>query len=396
MQKLGPGLIKLVILLAFSILGNSFASSNTSELGASLNFPPSLNKFRILNQKLEFHLIDENSLRLGHQLLSNSGMKLEIIKSGSSDILRFTGPKQFMKSSQIILRDPSGKAIWKKEVAGLKMQTKKLPSPQPEIRNDIRIYEESDDVDSLLSLASESVFFNFCLFHENETRRFNICSSDYNASKDGDHWQLKSVKSTEKENRFIVNGVEVGSEGEIQFSKEITNLSLTAKLVSGLLVEVKTREVPLVLKDYEYQVGKPELTLKVRENSSDPLAEETREWQSKIQLAKPFFYIEAENQISLKQEIVIEGDLLADSERPRVLFPQNKTYDSVLELDFEKKSTNNFRPLKKTDSIKIEGDQAIWSMRNLKVNKINVNQIELQKPGAKHPFIGSYQGFPRK
>lgn len=379
---------RVIIVLVSTFMKGIFAFGAS---GSTLNFQPSLNKFRVLNQKLEFHLIDEDSLRLGHQLLTNSGMKLELVGSRENPVIRFTGPKQFMKSSQIIIRDPSGKALWKKEALGLKMQTKKVPTSFEGVRNDLRIYEEVDDATTVLALASESVFFNFCLFHENETRRFNICSADYNVSKVEEGWVLKNVKGNEQENRFMVNGVEVGSEGEIQFSKEITSLSLSAKLLSGLLVEIKTREVPLTLVDYEYQQDKPFLNLRVRENTADSFADETREWQSKIQLKKPFFYIEAENQISLKQEIVIEGGLLADNEKPKIIFPQGKTYSSTVNLEIENSESDILRPLNKGDLIQSAKGFSIWTIKNLKQNQLSNRRVELKNAKGKHPFVGSFE-----
>jgi hypothetical protein len=335
-------------------------------------------------------MIDEESIRLGHLLLTNSGMKLEIDGNAEKRVLRFIGPKQFMKSSQLVLRDPSGRALWKKDLTGIKMQSKKIPTKIEGVRNEIRILEESEDAESILASLSETVFFNYCLFHENEMRRFNICSTDYNlTSKDGD-WQLKPVKSNEEENRFMVNGVEVGSEGEIQFSKEITSLSLSAKLLSGLLVEIKTREVPITLVDYEYIPDKSIIKLRVRENVADPLYDEGREWVPEIQLKKPFFYIEAENQISLKQELVVEGELLSEFEKPKFRFPQDKTYSATVYIELAKKEGDAFKALSKGDIVINKTTSSVWQIKNLKPTLNTPHLIEFRPSSTKNVFVGSY------
>jgi hypothetical protein len=121
------------------------------------------------------------------------------------------------------------------------------------------------------------------------------------------------------------------------------------------------------------------------------MSEDTREWQSKIQLSKPFFYIEAENQISLKQEIVIEGDLLADQEKPKIRFAQNKTYASSIDLEIEKVPRDVLKALKKGDTVTQTAGSAIWTIKKLKQNQLSSRQIEVKRPEGKHPFVGSYE-----
>jgi hypothetical protein len=363
-------------------------SNSLGDMKSALFFQPSLNKFRILNQKLDFNIVGHDSIRLGNLLLSNSNMKLEIAGTIKDPIIRFIGPKQFMNSSQILIRDPNGKVLWKKEVLGLNMQTKLISKNTDEIRNEARIYEEIEDAESVLTELSQSSFFNFCLFHEDKIRRFNICSSDYSVSQEQGVWILKVIKSKESENKFLINGAEVGEEGQIQFSKDMTSLSLSVKLLSGLLVEIKTREIPLTFVDYEYIIDKPYLSLWYRENSKELKNVEN---QAQVELARPFFYIESENQIPLKQELVIDGELLAESEKPRVKFSQLKTYALNMELEIEAKSGSILKALTKGDSLKKRESGSVWKIKNSKYLDSNVHLLEFKRSLEGKPFIASYE-----
>jgi hypothetical protein len=383
-----------ICILSFT---NVFLNAVEAKQGGAIYFPPLKNKIKVLDQKLDFHLIDDESIRLGNLFLHKAGLTMELVKTNDNDyLLRFKGPSKFMQSSQIILRDPNGRAAWKRDLKGETMQTQKGEQKIEGLINELRVYEQKADIENILSDLSEPVFFNYCLFNENETSRFNICSPDYRLVNDGRQWTLSQIKSKEIESKFIINGMEVGTEGQIQFSKEITSIAFTAKLLSGFLVEIKTREIPISLIDYEYQDESEFLLLKVRQGSAEETDSKKQEWVSKVHINRPFFYIEAENQLALKQELYIDSKLFEQQSRPKLVFAQPKTYNSSAEIDLKVKPNYALKALSKADKIEKAGETFTWKLGALKpgLNKPHYVEVNTDK---KLSFQGAYdvvRGLP--
>ncbi len=387
------------VLFLITIMGLSFAHAvNTGEL----YFPAEHNGTSLLNQKFEFHIKSKDTIQLGNLLINTNDIQMNLIfnKEEKEYQLEFKGPSQFLKNSTIIIRDPSGRSLWQKKVPRSKdlttIKDKNLPE---EIINEVSSFTLSSGVDDLLEQASGSIFVNYCSYFEDPLHKINICSPDYKFTQINDNeWKQETLPSSNKDPIIQVNGIEVNEIGQIQLSNEIPVIQFSARLSSGMLIEIRTGVIPIELLDlifldsdnnsiYEKQPDFVKLTL--REKQTSEIFVEKNIWESKVNLKIPFLYIQADNQVPLKQELKFNSELPSIKERPTVVQDIQKTYDNYVDIELNN-IKGSIRTLTPKDNTFRKKSSWYWSLKNLVTNKSTPHLIELRTKNDKK-FVGAYE-----
>lgn len=354
-----------------------------------LYFKPEKNGFRFLNQKLSFQMVNHESFRLGTTTISRAGMRLELVKSENSLNLRFIGPKKFMESALLLLRDPNGKVLWKKSLQKeLPSEPLKLQSPAKS-SEDLLIIDEKNDVEETLTTLTNSIFFKFCLLRESELRRLTVCSEDYKVKNEADTWTLNALPQNVPENNITINGVEVDGDTELDLTKDFV-ATLSAKLASGLLIEARVRAIPVDILDYDYQLNNNILKFYGRQYELGRNKKIFTELTKDVPISDPSFYLDDENSVSLQQIVVKDGQWLASEERPRVVYSPAKTYSGVIDLPLDLKSGFSAKAMNASDGVKTTETSTVWSVRKLKPMALSSRQIELRRNKPASSFIASY------
>ncbi len=377
-------LCSIALALTFSLSVGS-ASDDLSKPDKELYLLASDNQVKLLSQKLEYSVLNTNSIQLGNLLISTNNMKL-IQKDQSTVIIE--GPLQFLVGGTLILKDPHGRAVWSttiKDVSEL-MLVPTNSSTTTNLRTESAQFE-LPSFTALIDRLTQSSFFTFCIFTETKTNRIQICTPNYSIQQDQENWSLSVLESTNKDNLVIVNGTEVNDHGIIQFDQNIKTVSLAAKLASGLSVEVKTDYIDLDLLDIFFDEPQSLVHLKLREKTKE---KKVYPWNAQIALKEPFLYIEAFGQVPLRQELSINKDELPlPSNRPNLLSSIDKTYASSLTLRFQNQPNIALRTKTKGDHITKTPPSTNWLINNLKYGLNKPHLISIQANQKK--FIGSYE-----
>jgi len=343
-------------------------------------------QLKFLAQKLEFSIPDKNSIQIGNLIISNSNMKLFI---DEKENLIAEGPLQLMVGSSIIIKDPLGKALWNHTIKNIseiqKFESHDVMANRKQ--NDSGRFQ-LDSIEKFRDKLELNSIFNYCIFNENKTNRFQICTPSYVIEKRNGKWMLKNPETTKNENTVVVNGVEVNDHGIIQFDKSVQSVAIAINLITGLSLETKVLPIELEFLDLNYDETNDEIELKLREKTTDK--KNNLPWIAKVSLKNPSLYIEAFGQIPLRQELQINKSLLPkNKDRPRLEKSISKTYSSNITLTFKSQPNLKLKPATNGDSIKKEASKILWNINNLNSDSIKPHLIDIELNQIR--FIGAYE-----
>lgn len=373
----------LLFVLSFMVVYSSQSAPNSA---STLYFLATEDQVKLLDQKLEYHVLDKTSMQIGNMVISTNNVKLMI---DAKENLIAVGPQQLMIGSTLIIKDPLGKALWSRTInSAAELQEDLLKDLQTNKKNTETGKYILDKIEDFNEQLKSNSIFSFCIFNETKNNRIQICTPTYALTYNNRKWTLSIPETSKNENTVIVNGVEVNEHGIIQFDKTVQSVALAINLKSGLFVEIKAVPIDLEVLDLSYDETLDEVQLKLREKN--PETKNSLPWITKIQLKNPSLYIEAYGQIPLKQELRINKDLLPKSkERPNVEYNISKTYSSNVTLNFKAQPNFKLKPATKGDQTKKAGAKIEWRLNNIKTGLIKPHFLDIEWNQIK--FIGAYE-----
>lgn len=376
----------VTLLLFFLSFMGSHSSQSASNSSSPLYFLATEDQVKLLDQKLEYHVLDKTSVQIGNMVISTNNAKLMI---DAKENLIAVGPLQLMVGSTLIIKDPLGKALWSRTInSTADLQEDYIKDSNANKKNtEIGNYILDNIEDFNVQLKSNSIF-SFCIFNETKNNRIQICTPTYALNYNNRKWSLRNPETSKKENTVIVNGVEVNEYGIIQFDKTVQSVALAINLTTGLFVEIKAVPIDLEVLDLSYDETQDDVQLKLREKN--PEKKSSLPWITNISLKAPFLYIEAYGQIPLKQELRINKDLLPKSKaRPTLEYNISKTYSSSITLNFKAHQNLKLKPATKGDQTKKEGSKIEWRLNNITSGFIKPHFVDIEWNKIK--FIGAYE-----
>lgn len=374
-----------LLLFLLSFMGTHFSQSVASSI-STLYFLATEDQIKLLDQKLEYHVLDKTSIQIGNMIISNNNIKLMI---DAKENFVAVGPQQLMIGSTLIIKDPLGKALWSRRInSASELQEDLIKELQSSKNNTETGKFILDNVEGFNEQLKSNSIFSFCIYNESKNNRIQICTPTYALNYNNRKWSLRNPETSKKENTVIVNGVEVNEHGIIQFDKTVQSVAIAINLMSGLFVEIKAVPIDLEVLDLSYDETQDEVQLKLREKN--PETKNSLPWITKVPLKNPSLYIEAYGQIPLKQELRINKDLLPKSkERPTLEFNISKTYSSSIVLNFKTQPNLKIKPKTKGDKTRKAGSKIEWHLNNIKTGLIKPHFLDIEWNQIK--FIGAYE-----
>lgn len=116
----------LIFLLIVSI-GHPWLAQVHATPIETLYFSPKKNGFKVLNQKISFEILNNDTFHLGPFFFSKSSMTFEITGALSEPGLRFVGPLRFMQNSKLLIKDHTGKPLWQRDLKNIKIESRPTP-----------------------------------------------------------------------------------------------------------------------------------------------------------------------------------------------------------------------------------------------------------------------------
>lgn len=371
----------------FKILFLLPAISQATEMG-NIYFPADKNGARLLSQKLEYQVINDDSIKLGNLLVNTADVKIELSNtSDENPIFAFWGPAQLMRNSTLLIRDPTGRSIWTYKINNQELVENQ--NTDAKLRNNLAAFHLKTTDPQMVKNLSNAIFFNYCVFYEDSNHRYNLCSKDYRLEKSNKSWILNPITSTKKDFIIQVNGTEVGQEGLIQLSEKISTISFSSRLATGLLLEFRTRNIPIEIIDSRWESETDYAELIIREKNLSDKFNLKNSWSAKVPFAQSYFFLEGESQIPLKQEVFFDEKPPSEKVRPTLINHVFKTYSGSLSVDLKKAPETTIKAKTKGDTAKNRKAISNWDINNIKMDGSNTHYIEITNQNKK--YLASYE-----
>ncbi|MCE3010440.1 MAG: hypothetical protein LW875_07495 [Proteobacteria bacterium] len=288
--------------MGFFVFVTLFVSVHAWAQG-QLHFPIDRMPLRTLPQRFDYRLIDKDRFQIGNLTMDFSSFQFEIENTDSRPQLTITWPSALLKRGFVVVRDNSGKTIWK---TGL--DSDRLSSNERTSNLVIEKYPED-----LLSQLRQYPFFRVCILNEEGLTRVLACSKDMFLRNEAGRWTVVSRDSRRKESFIEINGRRVDPVGSVFLAKNDETLNLRSLLMSGAHLEIFTRKKEMNFFDVALDETKEVLLLKSTDTSPNddgptPTLSDGP-WQFELRLERPSLYFYSEGGIPLLQEFVINGKI---------------------------------------------------------------------------------------
>lgn len=343
-------------------------------------------QIKLLHQTMEFKVLDNDSIQVGNLILSAKNMR---VYKKDPDAIIFEAPQQFLVGGTLILKDPHGKAIWSQTIVDpseiVKGEETHSKETNAHLKSGLFYLQNSAEIEAQLAKNS---FFTFCLFSETKTNRVQVCTPNYSLKQTNDSWEPVMINSERKEHTLFVNGSEVGENGVIQFDQNIKTASLTALLISGLSVELRSDFIPLQLMDATFNQANSTVNFKAREKT--PGNKKSFPWEANVATSDSTLFVEAYGQVPLRQYLSINSQLIpTKAERPTLMTNNTKTYSSSMSVKFKGAEGLSFNTRTDGDAVDANGTDYEWTLNNLAIgyNKAHLLEIGINKK----KLLGSYE-----
>lgn len=373
--------------LFFLALGNltvPFANGmeKPTEKPAELFFPVEKNNIKVLPQRFEYQLLNKDQIQIGNFLIDARSIDFQILPldiQKNRFKLRFQWPAGLSDLDEIAIKDNSGKGIW----------FQKIQKDQVKLSEDkkIAIYETVTEVPSLVRLIQLYPFFKFCVHREEPLTKIYLCSKDLYLRKAQKNQIAIQPRDSFRPQSFVeINGQSVGNQGMIFLNSSSDFISMRALLLSGATLELDTRVKKVNFKDVYLSADGKQLIVKAQgAKPVDPEAVEyltgdaEDEWQTRLDIERPFTYLQGEGGLPLRQEFLIQGPVRPESVKVFIT-------SEVDLLTFQGDYDLNLKPAdglsiesadKKTRLAPLAGNEYKWTLLGLRNNQINRRYLKV-------------------
>jgi len=370
--------IPLILIFSLKLIAQELENKN------ALFFPLNKTDSQILPQMFEYQLIDKDQIRIGNIVMDARKVSLKMKPIGKEKVIfTFEWPAGLLTGGELVIKDNSGKMIWKKNII------------EQQATNNLITYQTTDiDLDTIKKIRMYP-FFRFCVHSDDQLTKMYLCSKELYFKKEKNKNFIAARDSLREESYVEINGHAVSESGSIFLQSSRDPISLRSKLLSGATLELDTR---LKLIDFKDLYLTTDQKIIIEASGTEPVIEnliltkKEDSWTAELNKDRPFLYVKGEGGIPMKQEFILGQNI-----RPEQLMipyrkkPNLKTYYSkeMVELTTEPDVTLETHD-KKTQIEKISDTEWRWTIDSLQKNK-NRSYLTVTKDSRK--FIAAHDIF---
>lgn len=359
--------LTLLILISANLLWAQLSFADPDQLF----FPVEKSQIRILPQRFEYQLIDANRFQVGNLLIQATDIGIRI-SNNKNQKFTFFWPLELLDFGDIVIKDSSGKAIWRRSVSKAQVQVRSSSSGTKLATTEL----SAADGEDLFRLIQRSPFFRFCALRENPQTKIFFCSKDLYLVRKGSLIGLQARDSLRPDSFVEINGKLVERQGFIFLNSSKDPLSLRALMLSGSTIEIDTRMKDVNFQDVVLSNDEKSLIVsaKNKELPGTQLDETSVAWKSTLDVERPSLYLKGEGNIPLKQEFLIEGPIRKESIKVDISGPAPEvTSSSSITLNLK---SDSFLKLEsagdRQSSLQRTGNDTYqWTLKNLRRNETN-------------------------
>lgn len=347
------------------------------ETKTGLFFPLNKTDSQILPQMFEYQLVDKDQIRIGNIIMDARKMALKMKALGKEKVIfTFQWPAGLLKEGELVIKDNSGKMIWKKNI---------IENPTAD---HLASFETNDiDIETIKKMRMYP-FFRFCIHSDDQLTKMYLCSKELYFKKEKNKNFIAARDSLREDSYVEINGHAVSESGSIFLQSSRDPISLRSKLLSGATLELDTRLKLIDFKDL-YMTNDQKIIIEA--SGTEPVIEnlirtkKEDSWTAELNKDRPFLYVKGEGGIPMKQEFILGQNIRPEQLMvPYLKKPNLKTYSAkeVVQLTTEPDMT--LEPTdKKTQLEKISDTEWHWTIENLQKNK-NRSYLTVLKDSRKY------------
>jgi hypothetical protein len=346
-----------------------------------LFFPLDKTGSQMLPQRFEYQLLDKDKLLIGDVLVDASQILFSLGATRDNPKvfkLFFQWPAGLLSKGEVVIKDNSGKALWRKSIneKHLKILKQETSIHKQPVRADIAQFNTDGlDAETLVKLKFYP-FFHFCAQSEEQLTRVYVCSKELYFAKVNGRTIIQSRDSLKKESYMEINGNVVGDQGAVYLQSPADPVSMRTMLLSGATVEIDTRLRIIDFKDI-YRTSDNKVI--VRASGTEPVREDLilnkdqNSWTTELNKNRPMVYVKGEGGIPMRQEFILSKNIRPES--LKIPFSKDApayTYDDTETVFLKTEKNVSLNKIDRTSRLeKISDDEWRWEIRGLRKNSPN-------------------------
>jgi hypothetical protein len=305
-----------------------------------LPFNANLNNVRVLPQRFEYSLWDEDRLSVGNILIDSTQLTFQLSPSSTKKNrynVRFTWPGGLVKNGRLTIRDNSGKSIFsstfKKD--DITISKGNVMEDHENLRSEIATFSVNELGPEFIESMRHLPFLMFCVYRETELTKINICSKELYLSLQKGQITIRPRNLNKKNAQVEINGGKIGSQGVIYLNDSNETINFKSQTQSGSFLEMDIRTKDVDFNDIFQDGDNIVLTATGAEPVDEKIIKKISDttWSIRLPKDRPVIYLKGDGDFPLRQEINIRGPIPSSSNR---IYAERasiaKTYSSTLEV----------------------------------------------------------------
>jgi hypothetical protein len=386
----------MVFISIYSFIAKAATTPALKEYTHPVFFPPEKNSVRILPQKFEYSLIDQDHIRVGDVIVDANSTTINLKSEDNNFKFAFSWPAGLLNKGTVLVKSQTGKTIFKENINSKNIKIVNPQNHQEGIRDELAVVEFNEIKPDLIEDLKYMPFFNFCIFREDSNANVNLCSRDLYLSYAEETLKIKP-RDTERQDKpayVEINNKRVTEHGLIFLYNKTENISFKAQASSGTYLEISTLKEDLEFIDIvqgksfdkaiiQAQGPEPLGQHQIIENSSSA----TTGWRAVVDVERPFLYIRALGDIPLRQDMLIKEKLPQEKYRPLLKKTILRTYnaESVFYGQLKPNTSLNNIEDNSISETTASSDEFKWTVSQLEKRTLNKRYLTLTTSDG--PFV---------
>lgn len=352
----------ILIIFVVCILGEKAFSNN-------LMFPIERSSVKALPQRFEYQLLNANQFRVGDLTINANDIGMRLNTSGKDRKFLFFWPPDLLESSELVIKDSSGKSVWRKKLGKQQVVFKKGSRGNRLATFEMTLTEE----DKLFAELKRTPFIRFCAHQEAPQTKVYFCSKDLFLIKNQNGFAIQARNSRRPESFVEINGETVGNQGSIFLNSSLDSLSMRGLMLSGSTIEIDTRMKDVNFQDAVLSADGKTLIVTAKNREKDPLLRDQEVWTAQLNVDRPFLYLKGEGNIPLRQEFIVEGPVRKESVKVQITSTaKTATTSSSIDLDLRTPQNIELSSDDKMTELRKQSDGTYeWRLLGLRRNQVN-------------------------
>lgn len=378
------------------------------DLTKRIYFPAERNGAKILPQRFEYSLGENESFLIGDALFDSSVFKSLLEKESSSQYkLTITWPAAILNEGEIHIKDSAGKTLWSSPIEPTSVEMRRSRTPEGHRSWFARASFQGIPVTTLERLQYYP-FFQVCVQRRDGEMFVALCSKDLALAVAEDKTlSLRDQTGLREESVVEINGQEVDAQGAIFLNNETDLIFLRSIFKSGASVEIQTsmKQVQFI----DFQPGSKPGMMRIQGQGAVPADPRgirrigPTTWEGAISARSPSLFLRAEGGIPLKQEFIFNGEGRPSDLRIELVGLQSSGRDDFTNglagaeaWTYELKSNQSYRieGFEKDSKVEYSGEKIFWTVSSLEKDQHNTRYLRIKTP--KQDTIGAFNVFRQR